>query len=94
MAKIQGEVISIDDQGNLVTNITEVQIEGVPRDDRVSVTCDGHQTLGIFPADHDEPEMTLLAYLRTDQQLALALVGDSATKFLRIRPGAAVTIRW
>ena len=94
MAKIQGEVVSIDAQGNLVTDITEIQLEGVPRDDRVTVTCDGHRTLGIFPLNHQEPKMTLLAYCNADQHLSLALVGDSASKFLGIRPGAAVMIRW
>ena len=92
--KLLGEVVLVDDAGNLITDITVDQLDGVPRDERVTVTCDGHQTLGIFPTDHDQPDMTLLAYLNEQNQLSLGIVGESAEAFLGIRKGCAVVVSW
>jgi S-adenosylmethionine hydrolase len=92
--KLQGEVVSVRDSGNIVTSITSEQLSEVPTDESVIIRCDGHTTAGIFPADHDQPEMTFLAVLGSDDQLELILVGDSAHKFLGIRVGANVTVKW
>ena len=64
--KLLGEVVAVDAAGNLLTDITEDRLDGVPRDESVTVACDGHKTMGIFPADHGQPEMTLLAVLNKD----------------------------
>jgi S-adenosylmethionine hydrolase len=92
--KLLGEVVSIDASGNLITDITEGQLEGIPRDESVSVACDGHKTFGIFSADQQQPEMTLLAVLNVDGRLAISLVGESAESFLGIRTGSAVVVSW
>jgi S-adenosylmethionine hydrolase len=92
--KLRGTVVSVSAGGDLVTDITAAQLEGVPTDESVSIHCDGHVTAGIFPVDHGQPEMTFLARLGESGCLELALVGDDASSFLGIRPGARVLIKW
>jgi S-adenosylmethionine hydrolase len=91
---LQGKVVSIGNTGNLVTDITSAELQGVPTDDRVSITCDGHTTNGIFPPDHKQPEMTLLALVGEGGQLELTIVGQRASEFLGIQPGASVVVQW
>jgi S-adenosylmethionine hydrolase len=92
--KLQGEVVSIRENGDLVTSITSAELHAAPRDERVVVSCDGHKTAGIFSHDHNQPEMTLIAMLGTDDRLEICLVGESATSFLGVPVGAAVTVEW
>lgn len=93
-AKLQGEIVSVTDAGDLVTDISVDKLDGAPTDERVSIHCGGHVTSCIFPADHDEPEMTFVAVQGKSGCVELSLVGDNASQFLGIRPGAAVTIKW
>ncbi len=92
--KIQGKVTSVSANGNAVTDIAVERLAGVPTDDQVSIHCDGHVTSCIFPARHEQPEMTFLALLGESGYLELTLVGDSVSTFLGIRPGCDVTLRW
>jgi len=91
---IQGTVISITEDGDAVTDIAVDRLDGVPTDNRVSIHCDGHVTSRIFPADHQQPEMTFLAIQGESGFLELLLVGDSASAFLGFRSGSEVTIKW
>ena len=91
---LHGKVVSVSPEGNLVTDIPAEQLKGVPTDDRTTVTCDGHVTTGIFPAEHHQPEMTLLARIGPGGQLELIIVGERAGDFLGIRPGASVVVQW
>ena len=86
--------MSVRESGDVVTSIRADQLVEAPRDERVTIHCDGHVTAGIFAADHSEPQMTFLAVLNSEGQLELSLVGDSAAKFLGFRPGAVVTVKW
>lgn len=92
--KIEGEVISITPVGNLVTSITADQLSSAPRDERVQVQCDEHETFGIFPADHQQPAFTFLAVLSETGPLELVIVGESARDMLGIRAGAKVLVKW
>jgi S-adenosylmethionine hydrolase len=92
--RIAGKIVSVTDAGDLVTDISVAQLADVPRDDRTTVSCDEHQTVGLFALDHQEPPMTLLAVLGTSGFLELVIVGDSARMMLGIRPGQAVTVEW
>ena len=56
--KVRGEIVSIDASGNLVSDITERQLDGVPRDESVTVSCDGHKTAGSWPTGNDAPSDT------------------------------------
>ena len=92
--KIDGKVVAITEEGNLVTDISADQLAEVPRGDQVLVRCDEHETVGIHPADHDEPEFTFLATLGPSGCLELSIVGESASSMLGIREGEAVLIKW
>jgi S-adenosylmethionine hydrolase len=92
--KLQGKVVSIGQHGAAITDIAVDRLEGVPVDEQVSIRCEGHVTSCIFPADHDQPEMTFLALRGTSGFLELALVGDSVATFLGIGPGSVVTVKW
>ena len=92
--KLEGKVVAVDESGNLVTDIPVQRLQGIPTDDRVTVKCDGHATSGIFPADHDQPEMTLLAMQGQSGFLEIALVGASAGEFLGIGIGTTVWVTW
>ena len=92
--KIEGTVISITESGNLVTDISADRLRGVPHDERVSIICDEHQTIGLFDATHPEPDFTFMAILGASGHLELTIVGDSAAMMLGIRKGEKVVVTW
>ena len=51
--QIEGKVASIGDNGDLITDISVDQFAQVPTDDSVRIKFGGHETMGIFPADHE-----------------------------------------
>jgi S-adenosylmethionine hydrolase len=91
---IDGKVIEVDGFGNLITNITRDMLKGVPTDESVSITCDEHQTLGIFNTYSEQPAMTLVAVVGSSGQLELAIVEDNASAMLGVKSGAAVRVSW
>ena len=91
---ITGKIAEIDSAGNLITDITAEQLDGVPRDESVTVAADEHATVGIFPEDHGQPEMTLIALVDLAGLLRLVLVGDNAQMMLGLGVGTQVTVRW
>ncbi|MEZ6101870.1 MAG: SAM hydroxide adenosyltransferase [Pirellulaceae bacterium] len=93
-AKLTGKIVAKSEAGDLVTDIRAEQLREVPRDDRVSIKCGGHATVGIYATDHRQPEMTFLAVIDGDGVLVLTLVGDSAAEFLGLRVGDQVTLKW
>ena len=92
--KIEGKVVAYSEAGNLVTDIPADRLRTAPRDPSVTVTCDEHQTVGLFGSDHKEPEMTLLALLADSGFLELVIVGDSAKIMLGVKIGQPVTVQW
>lgn len=92
--KIQGVVQSIDSFGNLITDISADKLADVPRGEETGVTCDEHETRGIFTTYADQPEMTLIALVGSSGKLELAIVGDSAAIMLGVRVGTPVTVQW
>ena len=93
-AKIEGEIVAIAENGNLISDIGEDQLRGVPRGDAVSVVCDEHETHGIFDPEHNQPESTFLAVLGSSGYLELEIVGVSASVMLGIGIGQKVILRW
>ena len=91
---IEGSVVSIDSQGNLVTDISRDQLSGAPVDESVTVHCDGHETYGIFQSPEGQPPMTLIAVYGNEGQLELSIVDDSAKIMLGVSVGAAVKVSW
>jgi S-adenosylmethionine hydrolase len=92
--KITGVVESIDSFGNLVSNITEDALAQVPRDERVAIACDEHETRGIFQTYSDQPAMTLIALVGSSGKLELAIVDESAAAMLGVKVGTPVVVTW
>ena len=93
-SQISGKVVAISPAGNLITDITADRLRGVPRDERVSIRCDEHETRGIFGQNHSEPASTLLALIGSEGILELEIVGDSAAMMLGVRKGETVEVVW
>ena len=87
-------VVDADAEGNLRTDLTAQLLSDCPRGPEVTISCGGHSTNSIFPNDHEQQEMTYIAVLCSDGILTLSLVGDSAAKFLGIRSGDKVVVKW
>ena len=92
--RIDGQVVSISESGNLVTDITADRLASVPRDDQVTIRCDEHETLCIFEGDHEQPAFTLIAVLGGSGSLELEVVGDSAKMMLGVAVGEKVEVHW
>jgi len=91
---IDGEVIEVDSFGNLITNITRDMLRGVPTDESVTVSCDEHETQGIFNTYSDQPAMTFVALVGSGDRLELAIVDENAAAMLGVKAGAPVRISW
>ena len=91
--KLEGTVASATESGDMLTDITQEQLADVPRDERTAVDCGGHQTIGIYPADHREPEMTFVAIV-DENGLRLSIVGESAQAMLGLSVGDTVVVQW
>ena len=94
MAKLSGQVVTVTEGGDLVTDIKMADLELAPRDGQVRVRCEGHVTAGIYPSEHGQPPMTFVAYEGAGGCLELSLIGDDASRFLGIKSGSAVTVEW
>ena len=92
--RITGEVVAIDSFGNLITNITREMLVDVPRDDSVTIECDEHRTNCIFNTYADQPPMTLVALIGSNNQLELAIVDDNAKIMLGVDVGTPVEVSW
>lgn len=91
---IEGKVVEITGEGDLITDIVESQWSSVPADTSTKVIVDEeHETFGLFSPDHDQPAMTLIAIIEPSGPLRLSLVGDSASMMLGVRAGAKVTLQ-
>ncbi|WP_428303754.1 SAM hydrolase/SAM-dependent halogenase family protein [Lacipirellula sp.] len=92
--RIDGQVTAIDSFGNLITDITREMLAGVPTDETVGIFCDEHETRCIFNAYADQPPMTLIALIGSNDCLELAIVDDSAKIMLGVRVGTPVQVKW
>ncbi len=92
--RIDGEVIEVDSFGNLITNITRAMLQGVPTDESVTISCDEHETMGIFATFSDQPPMTFMAHLGSTNRLELAIVDENASAMLGVKVGAPVRVSW
>jgi len=92
--QIDGEVASCDSAGNLVTNIANDSVAGLVGDENVSVKFGDHETFGIFPTEHGEPDATLVASLGQSGCVEIEIVGISLSDMLGIKPGVQISIAW
>jgi hypothetical protein len=91
--RIEGQIVAASQEGDLITDISADRLRGVPHDQSVRICCDEHETVGIFPVDHKEPEATFLAVVHSGI-LELRIVGMSARELLGIRIGEKVVVEW
>jgi S-adenosylmethionine hydrolase len=92
--RIEGEVIEVDSFGNLITNITREMLHGVPTSDAVVVSCEEHETHGIYATYSDQPPMTFMAHVGSTGRLELAIVDENASAMLGVKVGAPVRVSW
>ena len=92
--KIEGTVVAYGPTGNLVTDIASDRLRGVPTGDSVKIICDEHETVGIYPADHEEQACTLMAIVGSGGFLELTIVGDSAQMMLSVPLKEKVVVKW
>ena len=92
--KIEGKIVAYGESGNLVSDIANDRLRSAPSDQTVAITCNEHETVGIFPADHPEEPCTLMAILGNSGCLELTIVGDSAKIMLGVALGEKVVVKW
>jgi S-adenosylmethionine hydrolase len=92
--RIEGEVIEVDSFGNLITNITRGMLDGLPNRDAVLISCEEHETQGIFATFADQPPMTFMAHVGSTGRLELAIVDENASAMLGVKVGAPVRVTW
>lgn len=93
-AKLTGKVVEIDATGNLITDLLAEKLAGAPHDSSLRFVVDEHETFGLFPLDHKQPSMTLVAIAEKTGAVKIILVEDSASAMLGIRVGAPVEVHW
>jgi S-adenosylmethionine hydrolase len=93
--KIDGKVEKIGESGQLVTDISIEKLTQVPRgDDSVKIKFGGHETLGIFPASHGQPDSTMVASEGESGFVEIEIVGISLSDMLGIKIETPVAISW
>ncbi len=91
---LTGKVVEVDDSGNLITDIPVAKLAGAPQDASLRVVVDEHETYGLYPINHSQPPMTLVAIIEEDGPLKIVLTEDSASAMLGVRVGALVQVHW
>ena len=91
---LTGKVVQVDEAGNLVTDIPSDRLRGAPTDASLRVVVDEHETFGLYPSNHSQPAMTLVAIVEESKPLTIVLVEDSASALLGVRVGALVEVYW
>ena len=91
--KIEGTVVAYGPTGNLVTDIPNDRLASISSVG-ATVTCDEHETVGIYPADHPEEPCTLMAVLGAGGFLELTIVGESAKIMLGVSLREKVVVKW
>ncbi len=91
--KIEGTVVEVSEEGDLITDISAEQLAACTRDSQSRIVVDDeHETFGIYESPEGQPSMTLLAIQTGNLALKLHWVGDSAAMMLGIKAGASVRV--
>lgn len=89
---IAGKVVKIGPSGSLITDIENEQLLNVPHDETTSIKFDAHSTVGIFPADAEQPMGTLVARTGESGCLEIEIVGMNLSEMLGINVGETVSV--
>jgi len=91
---LEGQVAEISAGGDLVTDIAIASAGDLPNILEVRVRVGPHETIGIHPADHQEPESTLIAIENPNGMVEIGITGMNLGEMLGIKVGEKVTIKW
>jgi S-adenosylmethionine hydrolase len=89
---IDGDVVHIDRFGNLITNIDETWVAGIPAN--ASIEIGGHRIEGIVATYADVSPGTPCALMGSSRRLEIAVNGASASSALATGRGGTVRVRW
>ena len=92
--QIDGIVDSINEAGDLVTDISNESVQPLLDESEVTVKFGPHETAGIHLPDHNEPESTLIAVTGDSGRVEIGIVGMNLAEMLGISSGTKVAIRW
>lgn len=92
--QIEGQVVKIVEEGKLLTDIAVDQISEIVGDDSVVIKFGGHETIGLFPADHSQPDATMVASAGHSGFVEIEIVGISLAEMLGIKVEEPVAIIW
>ncbi len=91
--RITGEILYIDDFGNLVSNITARDLEAGSIDcAAASVYVDGNVVRGIVRTYADTGPGGFCALLNSSGRLEVAVTNGSAARILGVEPGIQITV--
>lgn len=92
--RIEGQVSGVTTTGGLITDIAVDRLQNVPTDENTSIKVGDHETFGLFPAEHGQPDATMVASLGASGFLEIEIVGIPMAEMLGIRTGEKVLVRW
>ncbi len=84
----------VGSKGNLISDIANDQLADVPKDENTVVKFSEHATVGIFSADHGQPDATMVAYIGESGFLEVEIVGISLSDMLGIKAGEKISVSW
>lgn len=91
---LEGRVESLGANGDLITNIAVASCSEALKLNEVKVQVGPHETVGIHPADHNEPDATLIAIAGAEGFVQIGITGINISEMLGIKVGEKVTISW
>lgn len=91
---VSGQVTELNEAGDLLTDIAVSSCELAPNLLEVKIQIGPHETLGIHPANHNEPEGTLIAIASERGLLDISITGMNISEMLGISVGQKVTVSW
>ena len=92
--RIDGKVSRISENGSLITDITSEQLKDAPTDENTSIKFGDYETFGLFPAEHGQPDATMVASTGSNGFLVIEIVGIPLAEMLGVGVGEKVRIKW
>ena len=91
---IEGIVESLNESGDLVTDIPNAALDKLSSNESVRVAVGPHETIGIHLSEHNEPDSTMIAVLGKSGNLEIGIVGMNMSEMLGIQIGQQVKVIW
>ena len=91
---IDGKVVSINEAGDLVTDIPNERVGDIENSGQVKIEIGAHDTIGVHPADHNERAGTLSTIMGSSGFLEVGITGCNINEMLGLKAEQSVKIRW